>query len=192
MQAGFVTRLYLIRIRATVGPQFQLNARHPAAMASYLMALCMMRQSPRARKIAVRGPIKSYAFDQAQPPAARGLWGYSRELHFLAVFAKIFAMFAAETSIEQSGLTMETTPQHQDETGRWLRLSAARGHEGPERGGVFPETEGTSRLYTIREMARDFQVSIRTLRFYEDRGLLHPRREGANRRYDSRDRLHSR
>jgi DNA-binding transcriptional MerR regulator len=38
-------------------------------------------------------------------------------------------------------------------------------------------------------MAQDFQVSIRTLRFYEDRGLLHPRREGTNRRYDSRDRL---
>jgi len=37
-------------------------------------------------------------------------------------------------------------------------------------------------------MAQDFQVSIRTLRFYEDRGLLHPRREGTNRRYDSRDR----
>lgn len=86
---------------------------------------------------------------------------------------------------------METTPQHQDETGRWLRLSAARRHEELEKdGGVFPETEGTSRLYTIREMARDFQVSIRTLRFYEDRSLLHPRREGANRRYDSRDRLH--
>ena len=71
-----------------------------------------------------------------------------------------------------------------------MRLTAARGHEDPERDGVFPETEGTSRLYTIREMARDFQVSIRTLRFYEDRGLLHPRREGINRRYNSRDRLH--
>lgn len=84
---------------------------------------------------------------------------------------------------------METT-QHQHETGRWLRLNAARSQEEPESGGVFPETEGMPRLYTIREMARDFQVSIRTLRFYEDRGLLHPRREGANRRYDSRDRLH--
>jgi DNA-binding transcriptional MerR regulator len=39
-------------------------------------------------------------------------------------------------------------------------------------------------------MARNFEVSIRALRFYEDRGLLHPRREGTIRRYDSRDRLH--
>ncbi|MGP0008174.1 MAG: MerR family transcriptional regulator [Methylocella sp.] len=55
--------------------------------------------------------------------------------------------------------------------------------------GDVPALEGTSRLYSIRKMAQDFQVSIRTLRFYEDRGLLHPRREGTNRRYDSRDRL---
>ncbi|MFZ3327896.1 MAG: MerR family transcriptional regulator [Methylocella sp.] len=51
-------------------------------------------------------------------------------------------------------------------------------------------SEANSRLSTIREMARDFQVSIRTLRFYEDRGLLHPRRESADRRYDARDRIH--
>jgi DNA-binding transcriptional MerR regulator len=83
---------------------------------------------------------------------------------------------------------METNPQH--ETGRWLRHGAPRGHDEAERADGFPETGGTSRFYTIREMARDFQVSIRTLRFYEDRGLLHPRREGTNRRYDARDRLH--
>ncbi len=43
---------------------------------------------------------------------------------------------------------------------------------------------------TIREMSRDFGVSIRALRFYEDRGLLHPRREGTARRYCARDRLY--
>ncbi|MCI0600868.1 MAG: MerR family transcriptional regulator, partial [Beijerinckiaceae bacterium] len=42
----------------------------------------------------------------------------------------------------------------------------------------------------IRDMARDFQVTIRALRFYEDRGLLRPSREGSVRRYDDRDRLH--
>ena len=41
---------------------------------------------------------------------------------------------------------------------------------------------------TIREMARDFAVSIRALRFYEDRGLLQPRREGAMRLYGARER----
>ncbi len=90
-------------------------------------------------------------------------------------------------SIEQFGLAMETNPQH--ETGRWLQHGIQRDHSEAEIPGDFPALERTSRLFTIREMAQDFQVSIRTLRFYEDRGLLHPRREGTNRRYDSRDRL---
>lgn len=34
---------------------------------------------------------------------------------------------------------------------------------------------------TMREIALDFGVSLRALRFYEDRGLLRPRREGAAR-----------
>jgi DNA-binding transcriptional MerR regulator len=41
---------------------------------------------------------------------------------------------------------------------------------------------------TIREMAREFDVSLRTLRFYEDRGLLAPRRMGSSRFYDEDDR----
>ncbi len=36
----------------------------------------------------------------------------------------------------------------------------------------------------IAEMARRFQTTLRTLRFYEQRGLLKPRREGMNRYYD--------
>ena len=83
---------------------------------------------------------------------------------------------------------METNPQH--ETGCWLPHDAPREQAEAPAGSGFQDPEGTSRLYTIREMARDFEVSIRTLRFYEDRGLLHPRREGPSRRYDSRDRLH--
>jgi DNA-binding transcriptional MerR regulator len=41
---------------------------------------------------------------------------------------------------------------------------------------------------TIGEVAREFAVSLRTLRFYEDRGLLQPRRDGANRFYSAADR----
>ncbi|WP_244406194.1 MerR family transcriptional regulator [Methylocella silvestris] len=37
-------------------------------------------------------------------------------------------------------------------------------------------------------MARDFGVSIRALRFYEDRGLLSPKRQGATRLYGARER----
>jgi len=43
---------------------------------------------------------------------------------------------------------------------------------------------------TIRDVARDFGVSIRALRFYEDRGLLRPRRDGTTRQYGVRERLH--
>jgi DNA-binding transcriptional MerR regulator len=39
-------------------------------------------------------------------------------------------------------------------------------------------------------MARDFNVSLRALRFYEDRGLLHPRRRGSTRLYSAADRRH--
>ena len=41
---------------------------------------------------------------------------------------------------------------------------------------------------TIGEVAREFAVSLRTLRFYEDRGLLRPRREGPNRYYAPNER----
>lgn len=63
---------------------------------------------------------------------------------------------------------------------------------GPKGETATPEAEAQPKLYTIREMAREFQLSIRALRFYEDRGLLHPRRDGSVRRYDARDRLHLR
>jgi DNA-binding transcriptional MerR regulator len=44
------------------------------------------------------------------------------------------------------------------------------------------------RTYTIGDLAREFGVTLRTLRFYEDRELLSPRREGLARIYDAQDR----
>lgn len=46
----------------------------------------------------------------------------------------------------------------------------------------------SGKTYTIGDLARDFGVTLRTLRFYEDRGLLSPKRDGAARIYDARDR----
>jgi DNA-binding transcriptional MerR regulator len=46
------------------------------------------------------------------------------------------------------------------------------------------------RSWTIGEMAREFRLSLRALRFYEDRGLLHPRRRGTTRIYSGGDHLH--
>lgn len=43
-------------------------------------------------------------------------------------------------------------------------------------------------LSRIGDMAKAFGVSLRTLRFYEDKGLLAPRREGNTRLYTHRDR----
>lgn len=42
--------------------------------------------------------------------------------------------------------------------------------------------------FTIGDLAREFGVTLRTLRFYEDKHLLHPRRQGTNRVYGARDR----
>lgn len=44
------------------------------------------------------------------------------------------------------------------------------------------------RTYTIRNLCVEFKVTPRALRFYEDKGLLSPRRQGLNRVYDYRDR----
>lgn len=40
--------------------------------------------------------------------------------------------------------------------------------------------------YTIGDLAREFGVTLRTLRFYEHRGLLQPRRDGLARFYDEK------
>lgn len=42
--------------------------------------------------------------------------------------------------------------------------------------------------FTIRDLAGEFDVTTRTIRFYEDRGLLTPQREGQRRIYTKRDR----
>jgi DNA-binding transcriptional MerR regulator len=43
--------------------------------------------------------------------------------------------------------------------------------------------------YSITELAKEFDVTTRAIRFYEDQGLLTPRREGQRRIYSSRDRV---
>jgi len=46
----------------------------------------------------------------------------------------------------------------------------------------------SSSTLTIGEMAREFDLTTRAIRFYEDCGLLTPQREGRNRVYTARDR----
>ncbi len=46
-----------------------------------------------------------------------------------------------------------------------------------------------SQTYSITELAREFGVTTRTIRHYEDQGLLNPKRDGMNRIFTHRDRV---
>ncbi|MDP5210427.1 MerR family DNA-binding transcriptional regulator [Microbulbifer sp. 2205BS26-8] len=43
--------------------------------------------------------------------------------------------------------------------------------------------------YSISELAREFDITTRTIRFYEDKGLLKPKRRGQTRVYSSEERV---
>ena len=43
-------------------------------------------------------------------------------------------------------------------------------------------------FYSISDLARDFDVTTRTIRYYEDKGLLSPERRGTRRLFQPRDR----
>jgi DNA-binding transcriptional MerR regulator len=43
--------------------------------------------------------------------------------------------------------------------------------------------------YSISQLAKEFEITPRTLRFYESRGILSPRRQGTTRIYGERDRV---
>ncbi|WP_421227618.1 MerR family transcriptional regulator [Aeromonas enteropelogenes] len=49
------------------------------------------------------------------------------------------------------------------------------------------KTKDESRRYSISELAREFDVTTRSIRFYEDQGLLNPVREGQTRIYSKQD-----
>lgn len=54
---------------------------------------------------------------------------------------------------------------------------------------VAARDESTKKTqFTIGELAKEFDCTLRTLRFYEDKGLLNPKRDGLNRVYTRRDR----
>jgi DNA-binding transcriptional MerR regulator len=49
------------------------------------------------------------------------------------------------------------------------------------------ETERTE--FSISDLAREFDITPRAIRFYEDQGLISPRREGQRRVYTPRDKI---
>ncbi len=48
--------------------------------------------------------------------------------------------------------------------------------------------EGAAEIFGITELCREFGITLRALRFYEDKGLLSPRRINGARVYTRRDR----
>ena len=65
-----------------------------------------------------------------------------------------------------------------------IQASSALG--GPEAEPASPDRQAE---LTISQMSRLYGVSLRTLRFYEDRALIKPRREGNARYYRAADRV---
>ena len=55
---------------------------------------------------------------------------------------------------------------------------------------VFPvKSPSDDGLYGITELAKEHGISLRTIRFYEDKGLLTPRRINGGRAYTRRDKV---
>jgi len=61
-------------------------------------------------------------------------------------------------------------------------MSAPRRNAGPD-------ASGRVVTYTISDLAREFALTTRAIRFYEDCGLLSPRRDGRARVYGERERV---
>ncbi|MDD7910250.1 MULTISPECIES: MerR family transcriptional regulator [Pseudovibrio] len=57
----------------------------------------------------------------------------------------------------------------------------------PDIAGPIRDDDGDGQLLAISEMSELFGVTLRTLRFYEEKGLLNPVRRGARRFYRARD-----
>lgn len=64
-------------------------------------------------------------------------------------------------------------------------FTVAAAHE-PARADESDATE--RRTFRIGDLAREFDVTLRTLRFYEDKGLITPERRGTTRIYSEADR----
>ena len=47
----------------------------------------------------------------------------------------------------------------------------------------------TDKPYNISQLAREFDITTRTIRFYEEKGLLQPARDGQKRLYSNADRV---
>jgi DNA-binding transcriptional MerR regulator len=75
---------------------------------------------------------------------------------------------------------------HEPDAGPSARVDAGWPETAPEQAPEGAEADGT---WTIAQLAEEFGVTHRTIRFYEDRGLVTPERVGTRRVYHARDRV---
>lgn len=72
---------------------------------------------------------------------------------------------------------------------RYSRSSSSKGiiwvDDDPSTHSIAADQEAS---YAIGDLSSEYKVTLRALRFYENKGLLAPRREGTNRLYSERDR----
>jgi DNA-binding transcriptional MerR regulator len=73
--------------------------------------------------------------------------------------------------------------------GRVTELDRSEAHDVlPELVAGFAGSAAGRDTFTIRDLTKEFAVSARTLRFYEEKGLVDPTRRGEQRLYSRRDR----
>ena len=67
-------------------------------------------------------------------------------------------------------------------------MSASPSPAGRNKAAKVAPAKGAAKSFTITELAAEFDVTPRAIRFYEDVGLLEPQRAGRNRVYSQRER----
>jgi DNA-binding transcriptional MerR regulator len=84
---------------------------------------------------------------------------------------------------------MRRPPESSGEAIRVTELDRSDAHHVlPELVAGFAGSASGRDVFTIRDLAKEFSVSARTLRFYEEKGLVDPARRGEQRLYSRRDR----
>ena len=92
------------------------------------------------------------------------------------------AQQGAERNLRQRIEAAINAPDYQQATWALLVLDSKTGEVVYEHNAdrlILPAS--VTKLYSITEMTREFDISTRTLRFYEDEGLIHPERRGRTR-----------
>ena len=58
---------------------------------------------------------------------------------------------------------------------------------------IYPSKQMTSKIslttYSISDLSKEFDITTRSIRFYEDQGLISPTRKGQTRIYNQRDKV---